>query len=366
MKTQTLPDPASPVGVEATPAPAPTIPSSVVPATDVVPQNLVPTTEVVATVAPEPEISVPMTTEMLAATVAPEAEIPVPMATEVVATSVVTEPEIPVPIIAIKVADTARVEPETPVPTTTEALASTVVEAGATSFEPETPVPIEATEAAPTASPFVVPPATPVASLPAHPPAETNTEPAAEVPLAKSDSPTEEALKRLSTVDLESGQKPGAFAASAVMLSTTQSSIVLVKVGDKLEPVEVSLSAEQCRAAGFVLLSDAKNGVRTPTENHAQEKNREALGLPADPTSVLQSAAPTHPASPDAPAGAAPSSGMPSEPPNLPPSQQPPPPLSETPPGEMKVKEEGDDVDPEACASPGTFLMHLQVHHLYV
>lgn len=324
VKTQSLPDPASPVGVEAA---APAIPSSVEEASPAIPSSVAPATE--------PEIPAP-TTEVVATIVAPEPEIPVPMATEVVATTVAET-------------DATSVEPETPVPTTTEAFARTVAEAGATSVEPETPVPTitERPTEAVAAPPLVAPPTTPVASLPAHPPAETSKKPAAEVSLAKSDSPTEEALKRLTTVDLENGQKPGAFATSAVMLSTPQSSIVLVKVGDKLEPVEVTLSAAQCRAAGFVLLSDAKSGVCAPAENHAQKENRQALGLPPDPTGVLQSFAPPHSASPDSPAGAAPSSSMPSEPPALPPSQQLSPPPSETPPGGMRVKEEGDDTDAE-------------------
>ena len=88
-------------------------------------------------------------------------------------------------------------------------------------------------------------------------------------------SSTEEALKRLTTVDLENGSTPGSFAKSAAGLQQPPKTTVLVKVGDNLEPVLVTLTPDQCRAAGFMLLGDSQ---KPDPVNHFQTQNQAAMG----------------------------------------------------------------------------------------
>ena len=88
-------------------------------------------------------------------------------------------------------------------------------------------------------------------------------------------SSTEEALKRLTTVDLENGSTPGSFAKCAAGLQQPSKTTVLVKVGDNLEPVLVTLTPDQCRAAGFMLLGDSQ---KPDPVNHFQTQNQAAMG----------------------------------------------------------------------------------------
>ncbi len=88
-------------------------------------------------------------------------------------------------------------------------------------------------------------------------------------------SSTEEALKRLTTVDLENGATPGSFAKCASGLQQPPQTTVLVKVGDKLEPVLVGLTPDQCRGAGFMLLGDSQ---KPDPVNRFQNQNQIAMG----------------------------------------------------------------------------------------
>ena len=99
-----------------------------------------------------------------------------------------------------------------------------------------------------------------------------------------SSSPTAEALKRLTTIDLENGKTPGSFQQDGASLAQPGTTAILVKVGDGYQAVHVSLSPEQCRAAGFLLVSDAKTGppVAPKPQNFYQAQNQLALGISAE------------------------------------------------------------------------------------
>ena len=111
------------------------------------------------------------------------------------------------------------------------------------------------------------------------PSGETTLEPSSSHGGNPSSSSTEEALKRLTTVDLENGSTPGSFAKCASGLQQPPQTTVLVKVGDKLEPVLVSLTPDQCRAAGFMLLGDSQ---KPEPANRFQTQNQIAMGYPSE------------------------------------------------------------------------------------
>ena len=137
---------------------------------------------------------------------------------------------------------------------------------------PASPSPVSPAPAAMPVEPEPAQPAEPVPPQPPvpAPPAESGSEaPAPAVPI-------DEALKRLTTVDLENGKTPGSFATLGEPTATTT---VMIKVGETMEPVQVKLTPDQCRAAGFVLLADYSAGVSATGGDRFQHANQLAMGV---------------------------------------------------------------------------------------
>ena len=152
---------------------------------------------------------------------------------------------------------------------------------------PASPSPVSSAPAAMPVEPEPAQPAEPVPPQPSVPAPEAEPVSVAPTPAV----PMDEALKRLTTVDLENGKTPGSFATLGQPTGTTT---VLIKVGETMEPVEVKLTPDQCRAAGFVLLADSSAGVSAPGGDRFQHANQLAMGVA--PTGV-----PTNASAPSVP-----------------------------------------------------------------
>ena len=127
---------------------------------------------------------------------------------------------------------------------------------------------------APAAMPVEPEPAQPAPPVPPPPPLPAPpAEPASVAPSPA--VPIDEALKRLTTVDLENGKTPGSLAALG---GATETTTVMIKVGETMEPVQVKLTPDQCRAAGFVLLADYTAGVSATGGDRFQHANQLAMG----------------------------------------------------------------------------------------
>ena len=137
---------------------------------------------------------------------------------------------------------------------------------------PASPSPVSP---APAAMPVEPEPAQPAEPVPPQPPVPAPpAEPGSEAPAPA--VPIDEALKRLTTVDLENGKTPGSFATLGEPTATTT---VMIKVGETMEPVQVKLTPDQCRAAGLVLLADYSAGVSATGGDRFQHANQLAMGV---------------------------------------------------------------------------------------
>ena len=131
--------------------------------------------------------------------------------------------------------------------------------------------------------------APPVAAVPEPPKGAPEK---VEKPATSTASPADvsEALKRMTTVDLENGAKPFTLSATAAKPTET---VVLMTVGGTQQAVTVALSPEQCKAAGLQLLSETTAAAPTTAATPATPATTAAPKAPVAPTPT--EAKPTEP-----------------------------------------------------------------------